>query len=371
MKRGYPPLGVGLLLLAAALCWRMLGAPVTMEQVGDVRTQLWQMRVLAPSRVHRVVTLWMPARLPSAQGEILAEDGVDAEEREWQRALTGQPDVLRVWLPKRGTLAEMPLDSYVCGVVAAEMPAAYHVQALRAQAVAARTRALRQRLDGGCPAHPGADICGSSACCQGYADTEDCREKWGNEYGYYRARIVDAVEQTQGERLTYHNEPIAVLYHAISGGRTESAQAVFAQDLPYLVSVDSGGEENARGFTADSVFSFQEVAEKLNAAFDGLDITAEQVRSTLTAGAFTPTGRVKTVRVGQREVEATAFRGALGLRSTWFTITMDPESVTFHQRGYGHGVGMSQTGANAMAADGAGYQSILAHYYPGTTLEKR
>lgn len=369
MKRGYPPLWLGFFLLLAALCWRLMGAPISPEQFSELKTPLWQMRVLTPSRIHRMLTLWMPAPTPPAQGETLAEDGVSAEERALERVLSGQPDTLRVWLSQ--SMTEMPLESYVCGVVAAEMPAAYHVEALKAQAVAARTRALRQRADGGCPVHEGADICGNSACCQGCASTAACREKWGAEYDLYRERILDAVQQTAGEVLTYEGQPIAVLYHAISGGQTESAQAVFAQELPYLVSVNSEGEEQARGFTEETRFSFQAAAEKLNLAFDGLNATAEQIRRTLAAGSFTPAGRVATVIVGQRTLDGPAFRQALGLRSTWFTITMDQDGVAFHQRGYGHGVGMSQVGANAMAANGAAYRAILAHYYPGTALEKR
>lgn len=160
------------------------------------------------------------------------------------------------------------------------------------------------------------------------------------------------------------------MYHAISGGRTEAAQTVFSQALPYLVSVESDGEEGVPGYQQDTFFTFDEMAALLGDAFD-LDLTAQEVERTLAVAGYTDTGRVAAMLVGDKEVEATAFRQALGLRSTWFTMSMDGSGVTFHQRGYGHGVGMSQAGANSMAADGADYRAILTHYYPGVFVEKQ
>ena len=369
MKRGYPPLWLCSLLLALALFWKLLGAPVSLAQLGELQTSLWQAKVLAPSRIQRVLMLWQSAQPAPREDEGLEQDSMDADEKEL--AKYAEPLTLRVWMPETGSITVMPLESYVCGVVAAEMPAAYHIEALRAQAVAARTRACYQMKNGGCGTHTGADICADSACCQGYAGTAACREKWGAEFEAYRDRIIEAVRATKDELLTYEGEIITVLYHAISGGMTESAETVFAQAVPYLVSVESKGEESARGFIKDSYFSFEEAASLLNAAFDSLSCTADQVRRTLTVGEHTSSGRVKTLLIGDRALDARAVRQALELRSTWFSLTMDGEGVTFHQRGYGHGVGMSQAGANGMAADGADYRSILLHYYPGVILEKQ
>lgn len=368
MKRGHPPLGLCTLLLALTILWKLLGAPITFEQFGELQTPLWQARVLAPSRIQRVLMLWLPGQSAQPQDAALDEDGMDSDTRELAKYQPDEQPILQVWL--EGEVREMPLESYVCGVVAAEMPAAYHQQALQAQAVAARTRALQQQAGGGCAAHSGADICGDSGCCQGYAGIAECQAMWGAEYEMYRDRIVAAVHATKDELLTYEGEPITVLYHAMSGGMTESAQTVFAQSLPYLVSVESKGEEGARGFMQDSFFSFEEVAAQLNAALPELRCTADELRRTLSVGDYTQSGRARTVLVKDEAIDAKTVRKALGLRSTWFSITLDAQGVTFHQRGYGHGVGMSQVGANSMAADGADYQSILAHYYPGTLLEK-
>jgi len=255
------------------------------------------------------------------------------------------------------------LEDYVCGVLAAEMPAQYHLEALKAQAVAARTRALWQRGQGGCSQHPGADICTDSAHCQGYATQAECQERWKDSFEPYRNRMMEAQQATQGQVITYDGELITVLYHAISGGATENAENVFAQSLPYLISVESTGEEGAKGFWQDQFISYQEMAQKLNAS-------PEEIQRSFSIGGYTSGGRVKSVHIAGNEMSASSFRSLMGLRSTWFSISSNAEGITFHQRGYGHGVGMSQAGANAMAASGAEYEDILLHYYPGVLLEK-
>lgn len=357
-------------LLALALMWRMVGAPLTGPQLEDIQTPLWQARVLLPTRVVRILRLWLPGA-QEAQAQTIREEAMGEEGQALDRLMNGEErQMISVYLADEGRVAQMELESYVCGVVAAEMPAAYHLEALKAQAVAARTRAIWQVENGGCALHAGADICTDSAHCQGYATPAQCRELWGEAYTAYRDRVLEAVAATRDELVTYGGQPITVMYHAISGGRTEAAQTVFSEALPYLVSVESAGEEGAPGFLEDTFFTFDEMAASLGEAF-GLELTADEVERTLAVAGYTDTGRVAAMLVGGREVEATAFRQALGLRSTWFTLSMDGSGVTFHQRGYGHGVGMSQAGANSMAADGADYRAILTHYYPGVAVEKR
>ncbi len=366
MKRGYLPLRLALLLLAAALLWHMLGAPLTPEEWRGLDVPFWQARVLLPGRLQRVLLLW--------QGGGQSASGGMAALREEEALLAAQPAepvVLRVWNAQAQQLEEMELEKYVLGVVAAEMPAAYHQEALKAQAVAARTRAIEQRAGTGCPLAQGADVCTRSGHCQAYADEAALQAKWGNEYELYRQRVLEAVAATAGQILTWQGEPITVMYHAISGGRTENVQAVFSQALPYLVSVESTGEEGVRGFREDAYFSFGEAAQLLAKAFPELDVTPETLRKNLMIAAHTATGRVESLLLCGGQVAGTAFRTALGLRSTLFTFSMDEGGITFHQTGYGHGVGMSQAGANSMAADGSTYQQILSHYYPETTLEKR
>lgn len=369
MKRKCTSLRLGAWLLLLAILWRMIGAPVTAEEWRALDVPLWQARVLLPGRIHRVLLLWCGQ---GQQSQTLTDVLAVQQEAEELSLLSRQkePVVLSVWNAQRNRLEEMELENYVYGVVAAEMPAAYHTQALRAQAVAARTRALQQHQESGCTRHPGADVCTESGHCQGYATIQTLKEKWGDEYPVYHERMMEAVLATSGQMITWEGKPILVMYHAISGGETEDAQAVFSQAVPYLVSVSSAGEENVRGFRQDAYFSFEEAAQLLSNAFPDLAITPEVLRKTLMIASHTPTGRVESVLLGTGAVKGTDFRAALGLRSTLFTFTMDSSGITFHQTGYGHGVGMSQAGANRMAAEGFMYQEILAHYYPGTTLEK-
>ncbi len=357
------------LLLALLLLWRMLGAPVSAAEFAGLGTELWQARVLLPARTARMLSLWLGAP-DTALPQNVAEDGADAYERELARLSSGKEAEISVYFADSGETERMPLESYVCGVLAAEMPARYHMEALKAQAVAARTRAVWQQRGGGCALCSGADICASSAHCQGYKTAAECREMWGAEYEAYRDRVMEAVELTRDELICYEGEPITVMYHAMSGGATENAQAVFSQALPYLVSVRSDGEESARGFETDTRFTFEEAAELLNKAFTELNADASDVRSTLAAGSHNSSGRVSEVLICGEELPATEVRSALGLRSTMFSITMDGEGVIFHQRGYGHGVGMSQVGANSMAANGADYREILTYYYTGAEVMK-
>ena len=358
MKRSGGSIKLCALLLALMLLWRVIGAPLSLTDFENLKTPLWQARILLPQRAVRMLALWISARSPqSAQtmGEEKTTNNTTDEK-------------LLVYLTQEDRLVQMTLEGYVCGVVAAEMPAQYHLEALKAQAVAARTRVLWQQLQGGCALHPGADICTDSTHCQGYATLGECRQKWGASYEAYRDRLIKAEQETAGQWIAYEDKPITVLYHAISGGQTENAQTVFSESLPYLVSVESANEETVRGYQQETTFGFQEIADKLNSAFDEVELTAQDVQRSLSIGGYTQSGRVSHVQIGEHRIEATELRKALDLRSTWFSISADEQGVTFHQRGYGHGVGMSQAGANSMAASGADYQQIIQHYYTGVEI---
>ena len=281
--------------------------------------------------------------------------------------------LLRVYFAEEGQIHLLPLESYVLGAAAAEMPANYALEALKCQAVAARTRAVAQsRVFGGngCARHPDCDICTDSACCQAYLTDAALQAHWGSEYAVLRARVDRAVRATDGLLLTCDGLPIEVLYHACSGGRTEDAAAVFSAAQPYLVSVESPGEEGYAGFRTDTAFSREEAAALLLRAFPDCGVTAETLPSALRLQSTTASGRVATLLVGSQTVRGVDFRRALGLRSTLFTWEADGERIVFHTVGYGHGVGLSQAGAQAMAANGADFQAILAHYYPATVLTR-
>jgi len=252
-------------------------------------------------------------------------------------------------------VVRMELEEYLAGVVAAEMPAAYSPEALKAQAVASRTRAV---AGGGCRTRADADICVESTCCQGYLDAKAQRARWGPDAGLYRAKIADAVRETEGVIMTYRGKPIEVLYHAVSGGRTENAEAVFLNALPYLRGVDSPGEEQATGYSSVTFVSDEALCMLFpEEAADGTVRLEVLERS--------ESGRVVSLRVGRHEMSGRTFRAALSLPSTWFELRTAPGGISIAQRGHGHGVGMSQAGANAMAKQGAAYDEILLHYYTG------
>ena len=212
---------------------------------------------------------------------------------------------LRVYFADAEEIRLLPLEDYVFGALAAEMPANYAPEALKCQAVAARTRAVAQsRAFGGngCVRHPDCDICTDSACCQAYQTDAQLQARWGSEYVVLRARIDRAVRATDGLLLTSGGLPIEVLYHACSGGKTEDAAAVFASAKPYLVSVDSPGEEGYAGFRADTSFSCEEAADLLLRAFPGCGVTADTLPSAIRLQSTTASGRVATLLVGSQTV---------------------------------------------------------------------
>ena len=365
------------LLLAAALIWFMLGAPLTAQEYAGIPSQGRMAVRQLPVRLNRIIGLWTlvpPARAAANQPASIApvqaaasSPGMDYVKE--AASLTAWP--LSVYNHETGQMELMPIETYLTGVVAAEMPASYHVEALKSQAVAARTRAAAQcfALGGnGCSRHAGADICTDSAHCQAYMSVDKRKEKWGGEFSAYEARVSQAVYETRGQVMTYDGQPITVLYHAVSGGHTEDVEEVFGQSLPYLRGVESAGEEGVSKYETEQAFSFSDAAKALNQAFPNAHVTKENLSQELRILQVSPTNRVLSIQVGDVQVTGREVRGALNLNSTLFTLSFTKDSVLFSQRGYGHGVGMSQAGANAMAASGSGYEEILSHYYQGVTF---
>lgn len=257
------------------------------------------------------------------------------------------------------------LADYLWGVVAAEMPASFEQQALCAQAVAARTYWARLCLG---EKHPGADICTQSSCCQAYISRDRAMENWGKNAQEYAARITAAVEQTDGLVVTSQGQPIQALFFSSAPGSTVDAQAVWGQAVPYLVSVDSPeGEEvpNYRSQLSIATGRFRELALQ---TWPEADLSGP-VSGWLSDFVWEPSGTVNTVRVGGVTVKGGQVRKLLGLRSACFTVSEADGILTFHVTGYGHGVGMSQYGANAMARQGKDFREILCWYYTGAQIE--
>lgn len=266
--------------------------------------------------------------------------------------------VLLRWENGRTELAQM--EDYLVGVVLAEMPADFEPEALKAQSVAARTFARKAWETGG--KHEDGSVCINSGCCQAYVTPEVYLEKGGTEENLNKIRSV--VAATSGECLQYDGELIEATYFSCSGGSTEAAVAVWGTDYPYLQAVESPGEEEARWYTDTLTLSKERFFSLLNQPTDdgSEDRLGERV--------YTQGGGIASIVIGSETYTGTQLRSLLGLRSTAFDIEISENQVRITTRGYGHRVGMSQYGADAMARNGSGYQEILAHYYPGTELVK-
>lgn len=262
---------------------------------------------------------------------------------------------------------ETTMADWLPGVVAAEMPASFAPEALQAQAVAARTYILR-RVRGGGANHPEAGICDRYTCCCAHKDDAALRAQWGKDYARNMARIRQAVADTDGQYLVYDGQLIRAVFHAASAGSTECSAALWGGDAPYLVSVSSPE-------TAQDVPNYVSTAEiAADAVQDAvLDRYPDCVLGDDPSAWFgTPvlddSGRVASIPVGSETLTGAQVRALFSLRSAAFTVTYGSGAFTFTVTGSGHGVGMSQYGANVMAAHGSGYADILAHYYPGTAL---
>ncbi len=259
-----------------------------------------------------------------------------------------------------GSLLQMPLEEYVLGVVLAEMPAEFEKEALKAQAVVARTYALRRAILR--DRHPDGAVCTSSACCQAHLTRQAYLDTYGDEADI--DKISQAVVDTHGLVLHYQNELAEATYFSCSGGRTEDAAAVWGEDIPYLQAVDSPGEEHAENHTATLFFTADRFQQLLGRALQG------SPENWLGQMQYTTGGGVSLAFIGGIGYGGTLLREKLGLNSTAFTLRAEDGGIAVTTRGKGHRVGMSQYGADAMALSGSSYSQILSHYYPGTRIDK-
>ena len=260
----------------------------------------------------------------------------------------------------------LSLDEYLTGVVLAEMPASFALEALKAQAVAARTFTLRQMEAG---KHTDCDVCSDSGCCQAWIDQASLKAKLGDAWSGYWEKAAKAVAETDGVVLTYDGALIDAVYFSCSGGTTEPAAAVWGSEIPYLQPVDSPGEETAPRYESQvsvSMDRFRSLILQQNAEADLTGPAAGWFGGvTHSAG-----GGVETMEIGGQTFRGTALRSLFGLNSTLFTVAVEQDAVVFEVHGFGHRAGMSQYGANAMAQSGSTYDEILFHYYTGVTLEQ-
>ena len=265
-----------------------------------------------------------------------------------------------------GDAQEEDFETYLTQVVLSEMPADFATEALKAQAVAARTFARRQMAGG---KHADADVCSQSACCQACLSVDALQERYGAAFDAAWDKASNAVQQTQDEVLTYGGALIDAVYFSCSGGRTEAAVAVWGGEIPYLQSVPSPGEEDAPRETETLTFTAEEFRDRITPARPDADLSGAP-ETWFGAVRYTAGGGIGTLELGDASFTGTELRRLLGLRSTDIEFSPQEDGVTVTTHGFGHRVGLSQYGAEAMAQAGRRFDEILLHYYQGTEIRR-
>ena len=262
---------------------------------------------------------------------------------------------------------EVPIDTYLVNVVSAEMPADFEIEALKAQSVVARTYTIYKIQN---KKHDNADICDNSGCCQAWISKEERLARWdeGVRESNWQ-KIEQAVNGTKGKIITYEGKPINAFFHSNSGGKTEVPVNVWGgTGYPYLQVVETSGEDNYTQYNSEVVLSKEEILEKLKVNYSDISIDFNN-NDDLKILEYTDSGRVKTVKFGNHNLSGTETRSLFGLRSTNFEIIKENDNIKFSVKGYGHGVGMSQTGANTLAKEGKIYEDIIKHFYIGVEIQ--
>ncbi len=266
--------------------------------------------------------------------------------------------VIKVKDEKSGQISEIPFEDYIKGVVAGEMPTSFEEEALKAQAVASRSYVM-YKIKGN--KNNDYDILNTTTH-QVYLSDEKLKENWKEEYTKKINKIKSAIAQTRGEYLSYNGEIVNAMFFSTSVGATENSEEVFVSKLPYLRSVSSKWDEQSPVYTDTATFELTDFYNKLNIKYNN-KITVEPISQTTT-------GRIRKLKINGIEMKGSEVATKLKLRSNFFNIIQNDNKVTITTKGFGHGVGMSQYGANGMAKEGYKYNQILKHYYQGTEIKK-
>ena len=276
---------------------------------------------------------------------------------------------VRLYHAKTKKIETLSLDEYLYGVVSSEMPADFEEEALKAQAVVARTYTLYKIIHNS-KKHENADICDSSSCCQAWISKEDRLAKWKEENRTaYWNNIVKAVNTTQGKMITYNNEPINAFFHSNSGGSTEAPIDVWGgSGYPYLKAVTTSGEDAYSQYSSNVTVTQTQFTDTIKKVHSDFKIDFSQ-KDCIKVEEYTDGNRVKTIKVGNLTLSGVEMRTLFGLRSANFEITMENKNIKFEVTGYGHGVGMSQTGADSLAKQGKNYEEIIHHFYTDVEIK--
>ena len=301
----------------------------------------------------------------STENENKVEDKLEEKEKfeEYNYKTYGTIKLLHT---KTNEIEEVPLDTYLCNVVSAEMPVDFEKEALKAQAIVARTYTIYKIQN---KKHENADICDDSTCCQAWISKEDRKLKWDENVRESNwKKIEECVYETKGKIITYEGKPINAFFHSNSGGKTEIPVNVWGgTGYPYLQVVETAREDGYLQYQSEVILSQSDLISKLKTKYE--DITIDFTNNDdLKVLEYTDSGRVKTIKFGNHELSGTETRTLLDLRSTNFEIIKEGENIKFRVKGYGHGVGMSQTGADSLAKEGKTCEDIIKHFYIGVEI---
>ena len=263
---------------------------------------------------------------------------------------------VRLKREKKNKIEKIPLEKYLIGVLAGEMPISYDMEALKAQAVAARTYTIKKIEQNKNKEYDLVDTTND----QVYKDEQELKEKWEENYENNIKKIKQALEQTTGEYMIYEGKPIHAFFFSTSSGITENCKDVFGENLPYLVSVSSTWDEKSPSYNGEQTITKKEFCEKLEINCEKIDIKIER----------NETNSINKIIINNKEIKGTEFRFKLGLKSTNVEIEESNDMIIIKSKGYGHGVGMSQYGAKELASIGYTYDKILKYYYKGIELKK-
>ena len=329
-------------------------------------------KVLIYFLIFLLICFIIPALLTkgAVNGAVQKEENDENEEAkiEEEKYNYNKYGTIKLLHAKTGEVEEVELDTYLCNVVSAEMPADFEEEALKAQAIVARTYTIYKIKN---KKHDNADICDDSNCCQAWISKEDRLNRWNEEQREANwQKIENCVKATQGKIITYNNEPINAFFHSNSGGKTEIPVNVWGggTDLPYLQVVETSGEDEYSQYSSQVEFTQEELINKLKEKYSDISIDFNN-QDDIKILEYTDSGRVKTIKFGNHNISGTEARTILGLKSTNFSIVRENGKIKFDVKGYGHGVGMSQTGADSMAKQGKNCEEIIKHFYVGVEIK--
>ena len=307
----------------------------------------------------------MSANVETGSNEIQQENESKTSEEEYVYNKYGTIKLLHA---DTNEVEEVALDTYLCNVVSAEMPVDFEKEALKAQAIVARTYTIYKINN---KKHDNADICDDSTCCQAWISKEDRLARWADNKEEKWTKIEECVNETKGKIITYNNQPINAFFHSNSGGKTELPVDVWGggTNMPYLQVVETSGEDGYTQYNSEVELTNEEVLEKLKTKYSDIQIDFNNEED-IKILEYTTSGRVKTIKFGNHEISGTEARSIFGLRATNFQITKTEGKVKFTVVGYGHGVGMSQTGADSMAKNGSTAEDIIKHFYVGVEIKE-